>query len=196
MLKGGYKRGTSVLIAGTPGTGKTTVASTFIQAACARGEKTLFLAFEESEEAVIANMLSPGIDLRSALRAVTTFQLRLVVLDALSSLLRMGTEQAAFDYAIRLLLACKERGVTCLFTNQLFGTEAESSFAGVGISSLVDTLILLRFAESDGMLHRTLLVRKVRGGAHSAECHEFRITDRGIELLGVYRGSHEGRLRP
>jgi circadian clock protein KaiC len=165
-------------------------------------------------------MLSPGIDLRpalqagtlrfltavpeamgaeehlfAALRAITAFQPRLVVVDALSSVLRMGTEQAAFEYAIRLLLACKERGVTCLFTNQLFGAESESSFAGVGISSLVDTVILLRFAESGGMLHRTLLIRKVRGAAHSTECHEFRITDRGLELLGVYTGIHEGRPR-
>ena len=220
MLKGGYKRGTSVLISGTPGTGKTTVASTFTQAACARGEKTLFLTFEESEQAIIANMLSPGIDLRpalqagtlrflsaipevtgaeehlfAALRAVGAFQPRLVVLDALSSLLRMGTEQAAFEYAMRLLLACKERGITCLFTNQLFGTETESSFAGVGISSLTDALILLRFAESGGVLHRTLLVRKVRGAAHSNECREFRITDRGFELLDVYKSSQEGHSR-
>jgi circadian clock protein KaiC len=96
---------------------------------------------------------------------------------------------------MRLLLACKERGISCLFTNQLFGTETESSFAGVGISSLIDALILLRFAESGGVLHRTLLVRKVRGAAHSNECREFRITDRGFELLGVYKSSQEGHSR-
>src|SRR6266850_460479 len=220
MLEGGYKRGTSVLVPGAPGTGKTTIASTFAQAACARGEKTLFLAFEESAQAIIANMLSPGIDLRpalqagtlrfltampeamgaedhlfAALREIAVFQPRLVVADALSALMRMGTEQAAFEYAMRLVVACKERGITCLFTNQLFGAAAEDSFAGVGISSLVDTVILLRFAESGGMLHRTLLIRKVRGAAHSTECHEFRITDRGLELLGVYKGIHEGHPR-
>lgn len=217
MLEGGYKRGTSVLVPGAPGTGKTTIASTFAQAACARGEKTLFLAFEESAQVIIANMLSPGIDLRpalqagtlrfltampeamgaedhlfAALREVAVFQPRLVIADALSALMRMGPEQAAFEYAMRLVVACKERGITCLFTNQLFGAAAEDSFAGVGISSLVDTVILLRFAESGGMLHRTLLIRKVRGAAHSAQCHEFRITNRGLELLGVYTGSHDG----
>jgi circadian clock protein KaiC len=217
MLEGGYKRGTSVLVPGAPGTGKTTIASTFAQAACARGEKTLFLAFEESAQAIIANMLSPGIDLRpalqagilrfltampeamgaedhlfAALREVAVFQPRLVIADALSALMRMGTEQAAFEYAMRLVVACKERGITCLFTNQLAGAAAENSFAGVGISSLVDTVILLRFAESGGILHRTLLVRKVRGAAHSAQCHEFRITNRGLELLGIYTGSHDG----
>jgi circadian clock protein KaiC len=213
MLGSGYKRGSSLLIPGAPGTGKTTVASTFAQAGYARGEKTLFLAFEESEEAVVTNMLSPGIDLRPALQAgtlcfltampeamgaeehlfialreIAAFQPRLVIVDALSSLLRMGTEQAAFDYAIRLLLACKQRGITCLFTNQLFSAEEETAFAGNGISSLVDTVILLRFTERSGMLHRTLLVRKVRGAAHSVQCHEFCITDRGLEVLGVYTG--------
>ena len=221
MLEGGYKRGTSVLVPGAPGTGKTTIASTFAQAACARGEKTLFLAFEESAQAIIANMLSPGIDLRPALQAdtlrfvtampeamgaedhlfvalreVAVFQPRLVIADALSALMRMGTEQAAFEYAMRLMVACKDRGITCLFTNQLAGAAAENSFAGVGISSLVDTVILLRFAESGGMLHRTLLIRKVRGAAHSAQCHEFRITHRGLELLGIYTGSHDGSPHP
>jgi circadian clock protein KaiC len=221
MLTGGYKRGTSVLIPGSPGTGKTTIASAFAQAACARSEKTLFLAFEESEETVIANMLSPGIDLRpalqagklrfitampeamgaeehlfTALRAVAAFQPRLVIVDALSSISRMGTDQAAFEYAMRLLLDCKERGITCLFTNQLFGTNPDSSFAGVGISSLIDTVILLRFVESGGMLHRTLLIRKARGSAHSTECHEFRITDHGLEFLRVYTSSHDEDYRP
>src|SRR5439155_18426750 len=160
MLGGGYKCGSSVLIAGTPGTGKTTIASTVVQAACARGETALFVTFEESEEAVIANMLSPGIDLRparqagtlrfltalpeamgaeehlfGALRTIAAFQPRLLVVDALSSTLRMGTEQAAFEYAIRLLIACRERGLTCLFTNQLLSAAEESAYAGVGVSS-------------------------------------------------------------
>ena len=215
MLGGGYKCGSSVLIAGTPGTGKTTIASTFVQAACARGETALFVTFEESEEAVIANMLSPGIDLRparqagtlrfltalpeamgaeehlfGALRTIAAFQPRLLVVDALSSTLRMGTEQAAFEYAIRLLIACRERGLTCLFTNQLLSAAEESAYAGVGVSSLVDTIILLRFVENEGRLRRTLLVRKVRGAAHSVQCHEFCITDRGIEVLDVYRGGN------
>jgi circadian clock protein KaiC len=218
ILGGGYKRGCSLLFSGAPGTGKTTVASTFAHTACARGEKTLFVSFEESEEAVATNMLSPGINLRpalqagvlrfltampeamgaeehlfGALRVIAAFEPRLVIVEALSSLLRMGTEQAAFEYAIRLLLACKERGITCLFTNQLLSAKQESTLAGIGVSSLVDAVILLRFAESNGTLHRTLLVRKLRGAAHSVQCHEFCITDRGLEVLGVYTGN--GGLR-
>jgi circadian clock protein KaiC len=212
LLGGGYKCGSSVLLTGTPGTGKTTLASTFVQAACTRGDHVLFLAFEEAVEAVIANMLSPGIDLRPALQAgtlrfvtalpeamgaeehlfcalrmIAAFQPRLVVVDALSSALRMGSEQAAFEYAMRLLIACKERGITCLFTNQLLRVEEESAFTGIGVSSLVDTIILLRLVDRGSMLRRTLLVRKMRGAAHSVYYHEFRITDRGIAVLGVYR---------
>ena len=113
-----------------------------------------------------------------------------MIVDALSALLRMGTEQAAFEYAIRLVVACKERGITCLFTNQLFSAEEETAFAGVGISSLVDTVILLRFAESGGMLHRTLLVRKVRGAAHSVPMPRVPHHRPGLELLGVYTGDN------
>jgi circadian clock protein KaiC len=211
ILGGGYRHGSSLLMSGMPGTGKTTIASTFVQAACARGEQTLFLAFEESEEAVIANMMSAGIDLRpareagilqfistmpestgaeehlfEALHTIRRLQARLVVVDALSSVLRMGSEQAAFEYAMRLLFFCREHGITCLCTNQAVSAEHESSFAGVGVSSFVDSIIQLRFAEADGMLHRTLLVPKMRGAAPSNRCHELSITDHGIEIIGVY----------
>ena len=125
------------------------------------------------------------------LRAMEAFSPQLLVVDALSSSLRMGSEQAAFDYGLRLLTACKERGITCLFTSQLVRGEPEAAVAGLGganLASLVDTLVLLRFFERQGTLHRTLLVWKARGMAHSPACHEFRITDHGIEVLGVYDG--------
>jgi len=216
LLGGGYRRGTCLLIPGAPGTGKTTLASVVAQAAAARGERVLFLAFEESAETIVSSMLSPGIDLQPALqgdtlrfltampeatgaeehlfhvlRAMAAFSPQLLVVDALSSSLRMGSEQAAFDYDLRLLTACKERGITCLFTSQLVRGEPEAAVAGLGganLASLVDTLVLLRFVERQGTLHRTLLVWKARGMAHSPACHEFRITDDGIEVLGVYDG--------
>jgi circadian clock protein KaiC len=213
LLGGGYRRGTCLLVPGDPGTGKTTLASTVAQAAAARGERVLFLSFEESAEAVVANMLSPGIDLRPALqagilrflvampeatgteehlfralRAIETFQPQLVVVDALSSCLRMGSEQAAFEYAFRLLTACKELGITCLLTSQHVGRESEaaSALGTADLASLVDTLVLLRFVAHNSSLHRTLLVQKARGMAPSPDCHAFRITDHGIEMLGVY----------
>jgi circadian clock protein KaiC len=217
LLGGGYRRGTCILIPGAPGTGKTTLASMVAEAATARGERVLFLSFEESAEAIVASMLSPGIDLQPALqagtlrfltampeamgaeehlfrvlRAMEAFPPQLIVVDALSSSLRMGSEQAAFDYALRLLMACKEDGITCLFTSQLVGGKetAVTVLGGANLASLVDTLVLLRFVERHGTLHRTLLVWKARGMAHSPTCHEFRITDHGIEVLGVYDGDH------
>jgi circadian clock protein KaiC len=213
LLGGGYRRGTCLLIPGNPGAGKTTLASTAAQAAAARGERVLFLLFEESAEAVVANMLSPGIDLRPALqagtlrflagmpeatgseehlfralRAIETFQPQLVVVDALSSSLRMGAEQAAFEYAFRLLTACKERGITCLLTIQHAGGQGEAATAlgTADLGSLVDTLVLLGFVTHNSSLHRTLLVQKARGMAPSHDCHAFRITDHGLEILGVY----------
>ena len=218
VLGGGYRRGASFLLAGAPGTGKTTLACAILQAACARGEKVLFLAFEESDAAIVANMRSPGIDLRPALQAETlrfhtalpesmgveehlfralhalrTFQPHLVVVDALSSTLRMGTAQAAFEYALRLLLACKERGLTCLFTNQITEAGAEDVFAGVGVSSLADIVVVLRAVERDHTLRRTLLVRKSRGAAASLQVYEFRITDQGIAVRGAVSGARPSR---
>ena len=226
VLGGGYRSGASFLLAGAPGTGKTTLASSILQAACARGEQALFIAFEESAAAIISNMLSTGIDLRLALQAETlrfqtalpeaagveehlfralhtlrTFQPHLVVVDALSSTLRMGTVQAAFEYAIRLFHACKERGTTCVFTNQISGAEEEYQFADVGVSSLADIIVVLRTVESDHTLRRMLLVRKARGAAASHQVHEFHITDRGIEVPGGASGvrpsrGHDRRLGP
>jgi circadian clock protein KaiC len=211
LLGGGYKRGACLLVPGAAGTGKTILASTMAQTAAARGDKVLFLSFEESEAAILANMLSPGIDLRPAvqesllrfhtampeamgaeehlfrvLRIMAAFQPQLVVVDALSSSLRMGSEQAAFEYAFRLLTSCKEQGITCLFTSQLNSVEEESAIGAASISSLVDTLVLLAFAERSSRLRRTLLVKKARGMAHSLQYHEFRITGQGIEILTAY----------
>ena len=146
MLDGGYRRASCILIAGTSGTGKTTLASTFAQAACRRGEKVLYLSFEESQEAMVAGMLSAGIDLRPALRArrllvqtalpeamgsdnhliraleaIDTFKPDHLILDAISACVRMGSEQAAFDYLMRLVGVVKERGITCILTNQISG---------------------------------------------------------------------------
>jgi circadian clock protein KaiC len=218
VLGGGYRRGASFLLAGAPGTGKTTLASSIVQAACAQGDRALCIAFEESEAAIVANMLSPGIDLRPALQAETlrfqtalpestgveehlfralhalrTFQPHLVVVDALSSTLRMGMAQAAFEYAIRLLHACKECSLTCLFANQITEAGAEDVFAGVSVSSLADIVMVLRAVESDHTLRCTLLVRESRGAAASLQAHEFRITDRGIDVLGVASGARPSK---
>ena len=206
-LSGGYRRGACVLVAGSSGTGKTTVACTFVQAACARGEKVLFLSYEESPEALASAVRSAGVELEPALRAGTlelvcrlpesagsdehlfenlrvieSFQPDHVVVDAISACHRMGSGKAAFDYCMRLVNACKEKGITCLLTNQTLGTALDESLSGLGFSSLVDTVIQLRFEETRDELHRTLVIMKARGSNHSPRIHELDITDHGIVL--------------
>ena len=207
VLAGGYKRGTSILIVGTAGAGKTTLACVFTQAACRRGERVLYLNFEESPESMVSNMLSPGLALRPlikagtltvrsylpeamgveehlfhALNALDEVQPQHVVVDAISACKRMGSEQAAFEYLMRILNACKERGITCIYLNQAMGLDIVEEISGIGVSSIIDTIILLRQLPIGGVMKRHLIVVKSRGSKHSEQFHEFRITDRGIDL--------------
>ena len=208
VLAGGYKRGTSILIVGTAGAGKTTLACVFAQAACRRGERVLYLNFEESPESMVSNMLSPGLALRPliksgtlvvqsylpeamgveehlfhALKALDEVQPRHVVVDAISACTRMGSERAAFEYLMRLLNACKERGITCIYLNQATGLDIVSEISGIGVSSVIDTVILLRQLPIGGAMKRELIVVKSRGSKYSEQFHEFRITDRGIDVV-------------
>ncbi len=213
ILGGGYRRASCTLISGTTGTGKTTLASTFARGACQRGEKVLYLDFEESQDALVSGMLSAGIDLASAIAAgclkvmavmpeamgAEEHLIRTVdaldqlkpdhlVLDAVSSIGRMGSAQAAFDYLVRLINIAKERGVTILLINQTTGFMEDHEISGVGISSLVDSVIFLRYVDQGGEINRTLLVLKSRGSRHSNQYREYRITDSGIQIIGLYGG--------
>jgi circadian clock protein KaiC len=210
VLAGGYKRGTSILIVGTAGAGKTTLACLFAQAACRRGERVLYLNFEESPESMVSNMLSPGLLLRplvktgrlvvqsylpeamgveehlfNALKALDELHPQHVVVDAISACQRMGSEHAAFEYLMRVLNACKERGITCIYLNQATGLDIVSEISGIGISSIIDTVVLLRQLPIGGAIKRQLIVMKSRGSKHSEQFHEFRITDRGIDLVNA-----------
>lgn len=209
VLGGGYRKGSSILLVGSSGTGKTTVANTFVRAACDRGEKVLFVGFEESQESMVDTMLSPGIDLRPAIEAgklkvitampeafgtekhlvrafgaVDQFRPDHVVVDAISAFVRMGSSRAAFEFAMRLVSMCKDRGITVMLTNQSLGaSDDRESITGLGISSLVDAALWLRFVESGDAVKRNLLVIKSRGSNHSHSYHEFRITDKGIDVV-------------
>jgi len=208
MLSGGFRRASCILITGTSGTGKTTLASTLVHAACRRGEKVLYLSFEESKEAMVTAMLSAGIDLHPALRAhkllvqtglpeamgsddhliralqaIDEFQPHHVAIDALSACVRMGSEQAAFDYLMRLVSILKERGITSIMTNQITGIAGtDEELSGIGFSSVVDAVIQLRFVETDQHISRQIFVVKSRGSPHSSHREIFAITNRGIEF--------------
>ncbi len=209
VLGGGYRRGSSILIAGSSGTGKTTVANLFVKAACDRGEKVLYLGFEESEDAMVASMLSPGIKLqpgikKGLLKVVTSmpeafgtekhmvrtfnvideFKPDHIIVDAISAFERMGSERAAFEFAMRLANRCKDAGKTLIMTRQSSGGPGErESISGIGISSIIDSLLWLRFVDEGNRIKRRMLVIKARGSKHSSQYHEYLITNHGIKIL-------------
>jgi len=213
LLGGGYHRSSCVTICGASGTGKTTLASVFTCAAASRGEKVLFITFEESMEAVAGAMLSSGTDLRPGLRDGTIMSLSAmpesmgveehllrildviehfepmhVVVDAVSAARRMGSDRGAFEFLVRLINACRERGLTMILLNQTHGDTLALEIAGEQLSSLVDTILFLRYVESAGETNRVVSAVKSRGREHSNQVREFRITGHGIEIAEVYVG--------
>jgi len=204
MLGGGYFRGSTVLVSGTPGSGKTSVAARFVQAACERDERCLFFAFEESPQQLARNMGSIGMDLgrwrkrgllrlesaRPAVyglethlafmhRTIREFTPAAVLVDPITDF----TDSLADNKAMltRLIDFLKMEGITAVFTSlTTAGAHAEQSEAGV--SSLIDTWIVLRDLEREGRRYRALCVLKSRGMPHSHDIREFRITRRGIDI--------------
>lgn len=213
MLGGGYRRGSAILLSGTSGSGKTLLAGSFSRAACERGEKVLYINFEESKSMMLGSLLSAGIDLRPFVqnglcrifaaspesvgaeehlvqvsRLIESFRPDHLVLDAASSTERLGSQEAAYGYLVRFINFCRTSGRTLLMTNQLTGLESIQTISGIGISSLVDTVVFLRLEASGGEVNRTLLVLKSRGAKHSNQSREFRISDEGIVILPPYIG--------
>ncbi len=213
MLGGsGYYCGSTVLVSGTAGTGKTVLAATFADAACRRGERCLYLSFEESRGQMVRNLGSVGIDLGRWIDAgclryigtrpttqglethlatlhtsIATFAPRCVIIDPISSFLSAGSPAEARSMLIRLVDYLKSEGITALFTN-LTSDHSALEVTEVEISSLIDTWILLRDIETAGERNRGLYVLKSRGMAHSNQIREFRITGEGIDLIDVYTG--------
>ena len=210
MLGGeGYFRGSSILVSGTAGSGKSTMAAHFAEATCARGERCLYLAFEESRDQMVRNMRSVGIDLQQRLdsgllridaarpslyglemhlaqihRVVRDFKPHAIVLDPISNL---GDWDDAAAMLLRLIDFLKSNGVTAMFVNLTAGGQALDATM-VGVSSLIDTWLVLRDIEAGGERNRGLFVIKSRGMKHSNQIREFVISSRGIDLLDVYVG--------
>ncbi len=218
MLGGhGYFRGSSILLSGTAGTGKSSIAAHFVDAACARGEKCVVFSFEESSSQIIRNMRSIGIDLGrwvdkkllyfQASRP-TTFGLEthlvkihkaikdiapsIVVVDPVTGLLHCGPTSQTRSMLLRLIDFLKESQITALLTTLTSGSSTEEE-TEVDISSMVDTWLLLRNLETGGERNRGLYILKARGVAHSNQIREFLLTNHGVELREVYLGD-EGFL--
>lgn len=213
MLGGkGVFRGSSTLISGSAGTGKTSLAAHFLNAACRRGEKAALFAFEESKSQIVRNMLSIGIDLerwssRGLLRfysvrptsfglevhlsqmyaEVEQFRPRVVAVDPISNLISIGTAGEASSMVRRLVDYFKCVEVTAVFTDLTAGAP-ELTQTELGVSSLMDTWLLIQHIEHNGERNRALSVLKSRGTAHSNQVRELVIGSGGIQLADVYLG--------
>jgi len=207
LLGGGYKQGSSILISGASGVGKSAMASAFARCAAENKEKVLYVNYEESPEQMVANMNSMGIDLRPIIEkgslrilsvmpealgieehlyqkmiAIDRLQPVHVVLDAVSACKRIAGDRAAFDFVMRLVHFCKSRGITILLINQVENFFGDGQLSGIGVSSVIDTIIALRYMDDDNETRRILKVIKSRGGRHSNKYHHFRLTDHGVAI--------------
>jgi circadian clock protein KaiC len=207
ILGGGYRQGTCILISGATGTGKTSIASTFAHSACENGQKVLYTSFEESSESMLADMRSIGIDLKPAIQsaslrlmpvmpeskgieehlydAITTigdFQPEHFVVDAISACNRIAGESASFDFIMRLMHFCKKKGITVILTNQVRNSSEHHEISGIGISSIIDTIINLNYKDTGNETGRILQVMKSRGSKHSNKYHNYLLTDDGIKF--------------
>lgn len=208
----GYYRGSSVLVSGGPGTGKSTLAACFAAAMCQRGERCLLLAFEESPSQILRNMRSVGVHLESfekngilrfhAVRPtcqgleshlavihdlVTDFKPAAVIADPVTNLTSVGTTEDVKSMLARLIDFLKSRQITLLATGLTDGDDGGSQ-GQVGISSLMDTWILVQNLENNGERNRGLYILKSRGMAHSNQVREFVMSGKGVQLLDVYTG--------
>jgi circadian clock protein KaiC len=214
MLGGkGYYRGSSILISGTAGTGKTSLAATFVDAACRRRERALYVASEESPQQIVRNMRSIGIDLRPAVdkdllrfhavrstihslelhlailhRLIEQFKPEVVIMDPITTFLSEGDSGEVKAMLTRLVDLLKTRQITAMFTSLTSADASSLEQTAVGISSTMDTWLLLRDIETNGERNRGLYVLKSRGMAHSNQIREFRLTAQGVDLVDVYVG--------
>jgi circadian clock protein KaiC len=213
MLGGkGYFRGSSVLVSGTAGTGKSSLAAHFTAAACKRGEPVLYFALEESPAQIMRNMRSIGIDLEQWVKKgllkfhanrptfsglesyltimhkeVNNFKPQIVIIDPISSFILGNNELEAKSMIMRLVDFLKLNHITGFMTNLSTGS-ASVEHTEINISSLIDTWLLLRDIEIGGERNRGIYILKSRGMKHSNQIREFLLTDEGVELLDVYAG--------
>jgi circadian clock protein KaiC len=214
MLGGkGFFRGSSILVSGTAGTGKTSIAASFAEAACKRRERCLYFAFEEAPQQIIRNMQSIGMHLQPHLdsgmlkieavrpttyglemhlvaihKMVKKFKPKVVVLDPITNLVAVGSMLEVKSILIRLIDFLQAEGITVMFTALVYNNDSVMQ-TDEGVSSLVDAWILVRDIEANGERNRGIYIMKSRGMQHSNQVREFVITDKGIDMMDVYLSS-------
>jgi circadian clock protein KaiC len=212
MLEGkGFYAGSTILISGTAGTGKTSIAASFANATCQRGERCLYFAFEESPNQIRRNMKSIGIDLEGCIekgllkfhavrstfyglethlvqmqKLIDEFKPASVIIDPITNLISAGEPDEVKSMLTRLIDYLKAKQITAMFTNltHLGGLESTET----EVSSIMDTWILLRDIEISGERNRGIYILKSRGMAHSNQIREFLITSKGVDIIDVYTG--------
>ena len=212
MLEGkGFYEGSTILVSGTAGTGKTSIAASFASATCQRGDRCLYFAFEESPNQIVRNMKSIGIDLESCLekgllrfhavrstfyglethlvqmqKSIDEFKPASVIVDPITNLISTGEQDEVKSMLTRLIDYLKAKQITAVFTNLTRLASLESTESEV--SSIMDTWILLRDIELGGERNRGIYILKSRGMAHSNQIREFLITSKGVDIVDVYTG--------
>jgi circadian clock protein KaiC len=218
MLGGkGFFKGSSILVSGTAGTGKTSLAAYFAHESCRRKERCIYFAFEESPQQIQRNMLSIGVDLKAHIdkgllemhaarptlyglemhlvamhKKILKFKPRTVILDPITNLVTVGSVSEVKSMLIRLIDLLQSENITVLFTALSLNTIINEQ-TDEGVSSLVDAWLLVRDIESNGERNRGMYIMKSRGMKHSNQVREFIITDKGLDLVDVYLGT-EGVL--
>jgi circadian clock protein KaiC len=213
MLGGkGFFKGGSILVSGTAGTGKTSLAAYFANEACNRNERCIYFAFEESPKQIIRNMNSIGVDLQKHVdkgllqfyasrptiyglemhlvamyKLIKKFKPQVVVLDPITNLITVGSVSEVKAMLIRLIGFLQEEQITVMFTALSLNTVVNEQ-TDEGVSSLVDAWILVRDIEFNGERNRGMYIMKSRGMKHSNQVREFVITDKGLDLVEVYLG--------
>jgi circadian clock protein KaiC len=212
LSKGGFYQGSSILVSGTAGTGKTSIAASFANETCNRGDKCLFFAFEESPQQIMRNMHSINMDLQQHVndgllefyasrptlyglemhlvaihKAIRKFKPQVVVLDPITNLITVGTVSEVKAMLVRLIDFLQEEQITVMFTALTLNTVINEQ-TDEGVSSLVDAWLLIKDIELNGERNRGLYIMKSRGMQHSNQVREFIITGNGLDLVDVYLG--------
>ncbi len=223
MVGGGLYRGTNILITGSSGAGKSMLAGKFIEAACRRAERALFVSFDENSRDIVRDLAAVSIDLASHVatgllrmeairseaasseehfmrvkRLIAEQEPRCVVVDTISSLARVGGGLAARAVAERLIYHCRNAGITLLFTSLLEGIDPHLETTPLHISTIADSWMQISYELLNGERNRALSIIKSRGSRHSTQLRELIFSDTGISVADPYTAGGEvlmGTLR-